>query len=170
MKMTKLIEEAKNRANIASDYALAKVLGVPNGWISEYKATPAKRHPSVEVATKLAILAGRAEMEVIAEIELQTAKTEEKKKFWKQYIESRGITATVCMTALAASLMMTPEPANARVLQLQDYDAGKSDFLQTGIYIMRTRLQHNRLILRAVFDKWFQLINPYHPAHNYKFS
>lgn len=101
MEIIELLDLAKNRANIETDYALAKVLGIERQIISQWKS--GKRHPSNEEAVKLATLAGLDEMRVIAEIELRTANSDKKKEFWKHYIESRGITACVAMTALAAS-------------------------------------------------------------------
>lgn len=121
MEIQELLDQAKNRANIPSDYALAKVLGISNGIVANWRK--GKRHPSNEEAVKLATLAGLDEMRVIAEIELRTANSDKKKEFWKHYIESRGITATVSMTALAIAIMVTPEPAQATILQSPNYDA-----------------------------------------------
>lgn len=121
MEIIELLEKAKVRANIPSDYALAKVLGIERQIISGWKN--GKRHPSNEEAVKLATLAGLDEMRVIAEIELRTANSEKKKEFWKHYIESRGITAAVTMTALAIAIVVTPKPAMANVLQSPNYDA-----------------------------------------------
>lgn len=121
MEIQELLDQAKNRANIPSDYALAKVLGISNGIVASWRK--GKRHPSNEEAVKLATLAGLDEMRVIAEIELRTANSEKKKEFWKHYIESRGITAAVTMTALAIAIVVTPEPAMASVLQSPNYGA-----------------------------------------------
>lgn len=119
MEIIELLDEAKKRANLPSDYALSKATGIPQNIISRWKN--GKRHPSNEEAVKLAALAGLDEMRVIAEIELRTANTPKKKEFWQQYIESRGIAACLTMTALAASIILTPEPAEATILQLQNY-------------------------------------------------
>jgi plasmid maintenance system antidote protein VapI len=120
MEIKELIERAKTRANLQSNYALAKALGIPQssvtGWLK------GNRHPSTDEAVQLATLAGLPEMEVIAEIELRTANNEKKKEFWKHYIESRGLIATVVFTGLAISLLLKPEPSQASVLHLQNYD------------------------------------------------
>ena len=145
MEISELLDKAKARANLPSDYALAKVLGLGRGWISEYRK--GKRHPNNEVAVKLATLAGLEEMPVIAAIEYQTATTEKKKHFWKCYLEGHGITAALCMTVLAISILATPEPAQASVLQLQNYDAHFLAHKKNQIYIMRIlpyRLGHIR--------------------------
>ncbi len=119
MEIIELLEKAKNRANITSDYALAKVIGVHTGTVANWKK--GKQHPSNEEAVKLATLAGLDEMQVIAEIELRTANSEKKKEFWKNYIESRGVAACLSLTALGIALVLTPEPASASVLHLQNY-------------------------------------------------
>lgn len=121
MDINELLDRAKNRANLPSDYALAKVLGLPTGNLSNIRK--GRAHPSNEVAVKLATLAGLEEMRVIAEIELRTANTPKKKEFWQHYIESRGIAACLTMTALSVAIILTPEPAEAAILHLQNYGA-----------------------------------------------
>lgn len=135
MEIADLLDRAKHRANLPSDYALAKVLGITAGNLSNIRKSRA--HPSNEVAVKLATLAGLPEMQVIAEIELRTANSEKKKEFWKHYIESRGIAACLTMTALAASIVLAPEPAEANVLHLTNYDGISHAHNADGIYIMR---------------------------------
>jgi hypothetical protein len=96
-----------------------------------------KKHPSTDDAVKLATLAGLEEMPVIAQIEYQSATTEKKKQFWKCYLEQHGIAAGLCMITLGVSIMLTPEPAQADVLHLQNYAAPHSVGNEGGIYIMR---------------------------------
>lgn len=135
MQINDLLDKAKARANLPSDYALAKALGVQTGIVSNWRK--GKRHPSDEEAVQLATLAGLDEMQVIAAIHYECATTEKKKEFWKCYLESRGITATACCVAIGISLILTPEPATANILQLQNYDAHYSAQNTDGIYIMR---------------------------------
>ena len=149
MELTEIIEKTKTRANITSDYALAKVLGIDRRVISDWKK--GKRHPNNEEAIKLATLAGIEEIKVIAAIELKTANTEKKKEFWKSYIESRGLAACLTMTALACAIMLTPEPAEADVLHLQNYDAHSYALNADPIYIMRiSKKQPCRLLKEDV--------------------
>lgn len=145
MEIDELLDRAKERANLSSDYALAKAIGIPTGNITNIRK--GRAHPSNEVAVQLATLAGLDEMRVIAEIELRTAKNEKKKAFWTHYIESRGIAACLTMTALACSIALKPETSEASVLQLQNYggiegvkkEPISSNHVQktTSIYIMR---------------------------------
>lgn len=139
MTIIELMERAKMRANLPSDYALAKALGTERQIVSGWRK--GKRHPSNTEAVQLATLAGLNEMEVIAEIELLTANTEKKKEFWKCYLQSRGVAATIALTALGFSLIFTPEPTEASILHLQSYakyETGNSVQQSEGIYIMRS--------------------------------
>lgn len=144
MFISDLLDQAKARANLTSDYALAKALGIQTGIVSNWRK--GKRHPSDEEAIQLATLAGRDEMEVIAAIHYETANTDKKKEFWKSYIESRGLAATLGMVALGISIMITPEPAKASVLQLANYDAPFHVQNGEGIYIMRIKYAGLRLL------------------------
>lgn len=130
-----LIDKAKNRANIPSDYALAKAIGIDRTIISAWRK--GRRHPSDEEAVQLATLAGLDEMQVIAQIHYETATTEKKKIFWGQFLERRGVTATLGLIALGTSLILTPEPAEASVLQLKNYDELSHVHESSEIYIMR---------------------------------
>jgi len=159
MEISELLDRAKQRANLSSDYALAKAMGIPTGNLTNIRK--GRAHPSNAVAVQLAALAGLDEMRVIAEIELRTANSAKKKEFWKHYIESRGITTCLTMTALAIAIIVTPEPAEASVLQFANYDAhfsrsnNKSNIHYA--YFNRTK----SLILKALIFKLLQLIQPH---------
>lgn len=135
MELSEIIEKAKTRANITSDYALAKVLGIDRRIVSDWKR--GKKHPNNEEAIKLATLAGIEDMRVIAEIEMRSANTEKKREFWKSYIDTRGLTATLGLIALGLSILAAPEPAEANILQMQNYSAHFHVLKKTDIYIMR---------------------------------
>lgn len=149
MFIDKLLDDAKARANLPSDYALAKAIGIERSVVSAWRK--GRKHPSNEEAVQLATLAGLDEMRVIAEIELLTAKNEKKKAFWQHYIESRGVAACLTMTALACAIALTPENSEASVLQLQNYggiegvkkeplsSSDNHDQKSTSIYIMRIK-------------------------------
>lgn len=162
MTIIELLDQAKTRANLKSDYALAKAMGVHTGTVANWRK--GKQHPSDEEAVQLATLAGLDEMQVIAAIHYETATSEKKKEFWKCYLESRGVAATACMIALGVSIMLTPEPAQASVLQLPNYDENYSAQKTDGIYIMRFSRKQNRpfgiLFFRAVLAKIRALIIP----------
>lgn len=168
MEINELLDLAKTKANLKSDYALAKVLGIKTGQMSEYRT--GKRHPGNEEAVKLATLAGLDEIRVIAEIEMRTANTEKKKEFWRQYIELRGLAPCLAMTALAATIMLTPTHADASILQWGNYDAGAFSQKDPSIHYANNRRRTIKVLFKALLSKWLQFFNPYHPAHNYKYT
>jgi hypothetical protein len=138
MEIKDLLDQAKERANLGSDYALAKAMGIQTGIVANWRK--GKRHPSNEEAVQLAVLAGLDEMRVIAEIEMRTANSEKKRNFWKHYIESRGLIATMGICALGLAIIATPETAEANILQMRNYDAKKLEnhkLLIYDLYIMR---------------------------------
>ncbi len=138
MKTAELLDLAKNQANIESDYALAKVLGISNGYVSEYRK--GKRHPSNEIAVKLATLAKLDEMRVIAEVELQTANTEQKKEFWNQFLKTRGYAATLGTIGLGLALLSTTENTQAsEILHKNNYQQLTQNCVHNKdvLYIMR---------------------------------
>jgi plasmid maintenance system antidote protein VapI len=151
MTIDELLDQAKKKANIESDYALAKILGVTSGNLSNIRT--GKAHPSNEVAVKLATLGKMEEMMVIAEIEYRTANKPEKKKFWKHYIESRGITAVIAMCAIGLTIAITPEPSKANVLQIRNYDGNLHVQNAKGIYIMRISRVRQVGIVRGMVSR-----------------
>ena len=133
MEINELLDRAKTRAKLETDYKLAKALGLTQaGIVSAWRKD--KRHPSNEEAVQLATLAGLDEMQVIAEIELRTAKNEKKREFWQHFLEKRGAVATVGLCVLGAALIGTPEEASANVLQLQNYDESEQNFKAENIH------------------------------------
>lgn len=135
MTINELLDQARNRANLQSDYALAKAMGIDRAVVSAWRK--GRKHPSNEEAVQLATLAGLKEMQVIAAIEYETANNDKKKEFWKHFIESRGLAATIGIIGIGITIIATPEPAEAGILQLRNYDAQKSVFEPSEIYIMR---------------------------------
>lgn len=124
MDINEIIDTAKKKADLETDYKLAKAIGLSQaGIVSSWRK--GTRHPSNEEAVQLATLAGLDEMQVIAEIELRTAKNEKKQLFWKNYLESRGIAACLTMTALALTIVITPQNSEAIVLHNKNYSVKK---------------------------------------------
>lgn len=172
MELNDLLELAKQRANLSSDYALAKVMGIERQIISQWKS--GKRHPSNQEAIQLATLAGLEEMRVIAEIELRTANSEKKKEFWKSYIESRGLAHSLGTIALGLAIIATPEPAQASVLHLSNYDANFLFATQQEytlcVFQGRRPNPFRLLILKAILCKLAALLPSYlNTKHRYAF-
>ena len=116
MDINELLDAAKKEAELPSDYALAKALGMSNAYIADWRK--GKGHPSVEAATKLATLAKRDALTVIGWIEMQTAKKEKSRDYWKKFLQQHGAVASLIGAAAlpflaAVILFVTPTPAEA---------------------------------------------------------
>ena len=84
----KLLDEAKQKLKIESDYALAKALNLPKQRISEYyKGINApNKHACLKIAEALNMELG----EVISQVELDAEKDEKKREDWRRYYKSIG--------------------------------------------------------------------------------
>ena len=116
MDINELLDAAKKEAGITSDNKLAQALEVNSGYIANWRN--GVQHPSVEAATKLATLAKRDALTVIGWIEMQTAKKEKSRDYWKKFLQQHGAVASfIGATALpflaAVILFVTPTPAEA---------------------------------------------------------
>lgn len=80
-----LLEAVKVRRGVASDYALAKVLGVTQQAVSSYRAGNSKI--SDDVALTVAEILQLEPMQVIALANAERAKTEAQKARWMGLVE-----------------------------------------------------------------------------------
>ncbi len=77
------LDAVKERHSIISDYALAKVLGVRQNTISNYRT--GRSGMDTTTAAKVAELLAVNALEVIAATEIERAKREDVRKFWMRY-------------------------------------------------------------------------------------
>lgn len=90
MKPSDLIEAARKGMNATNNEQLSKALGIPSAQISEWKNN--KKWPGNEYTRRLAQAAGLPVLEVIAELEMEHAATEEAREAWgKALARWRGI-------------------------------------------------------------------------------
>lgn len=97
-KVLELIEKAKAANNLTSNYQLAKLTQIPENRISDFKN--GTRSPDAYAATRLALAAEREPIEVIAELEAETEKNPEKRRFWLDFLSHAvyiGVSATVLL-------------------------------------------------------------------------
>lgn len=83
MKTNHYLDEVKLRHDLASDYALAKLLNVSPSRIGNYRGSRAIMDNTICV--KVAELLAKNPMEVIAAAELERAKRDDVKKVWLRY-------------------------------------------------------------------------------------
>lgn len=107
--ISKLLDEAKDKTGIPSDYALAQAIGIKRATISGYRH--GKSAPDVYAMSRLADLTGRTLTEVIAMIEVETETDEAKKEYWKGFYKRLGgIAATVFVTFIVTSMYREAAP------------------------------------------------------------
>ena len=82
MKSTEWLEEAKKKLKIESDYKLAKIIGIGNAAIANIR----KRESGLDnyAASRLEDILELEPMTIIIDMEIQKAKSEEKKKYWEK--------------------------------------------------------------------------------------
>jgi transcriptional regulator with XRE-family HTH domain len=111
MKTAALIDLARAKANIESDYRLAKTIGVTRQMVSGWRS--GSRYPGTQFIFDLAELAGRNPAEVIAEVELEResrAGHADQVEGWRGRLQRLASTAAV--VALGA-VVSAPSPAAA---------------------------------------------------------
>jgi predicted transcriptional regulator len=99
------LDQAKRKRGLASDYMLAKSLGVQTSVISHYRAR--RRFLDAMMAAKVAELAGVDPIQVIASAEAERAKSQDVINFWKR------LAACVVIAAGTGAAGAVPSPAQA---------------------------------------------------------
>jgi transcriptional regulator with XRE-family HTH domain len=94
-----LLNDASRRLKITSDYALSKELGIPEQRLSEYRR--GLRRPDTYALVRLALTVGRDPLEVIAEQEAESARSEVKRQFWRDFLASAERAARLTVLVLA---------------------------------------------------------------------
>lgn len=115
--ITALLDAVKAAKNLETDYALAKELGAHRQLISAfYKGT---RTPDNTMCLEIAKRIGQPLDKVIAAVEVDAEKDEQRREEWRRYYKSiGGIAASVAiMIFTSCILIVTPTPAEASTLQ-----------------------------------------------------
>lgn len=82
MKATEWLNKAKQKLKIESDYELAKIIGIGTAAIANIK----KRESGMDnyIASRIEDILELEKMTVIIDMEIQKAKSEKKKRYWKK--------------------------------------------------------------------------------------
>lgn len=129
--ITELLEEAKEKAGLKTDNALAVEIGITRQTLS--MARHGKTTFGAYSRRRLADLTGRKTDEINALIEIETETDETKKEYWKSFYKRLGGVAAsiyLCVTLGFVTLIVSPTPANAA-------ETLKTD--NTTMYIMLNR-------------------------------
>jgi len=82
-KTQELLEAVRVAMDGATDYAIAKALKLHRPRVHDYRT--GKRHADAYAATQMALALKRDPLEVIAEVEAESASSAEKREFWKSF-------------------------------------------------------------------------------------
>lgn len=117
MKTAELLDLARARADIPSDYRLAKILGVTSQTVSQWRS--GRQYPDLLKVFQLAELAQLQTVSVAAELELDRAERAarpEQANAWRQVLEKLGgIAAAVIVSVGLGGASIGANPASARV-------------------------------------------------------
>lgn len=82
MNATEWLDKAKEKLKIDSDYKLAQIIGITQSTISMIR----KRNAGIDnyIALRLADILEIRELTVIIDLEIQKAKTKEKREYWQK--------------------------------------------------------------------------------------
>lgn len=82
MEATEWLDKAKQKLKVDSDYKLAKIIGIGNGAIANIR----KRNSGMDnyVASRIEDILELEKMTVIIDMEIQKAKSEDKKRYWQK--------------------------------------------------------------------------------------
>ena len=113
MKPTEYLDAVKARLNVSSDYALAKRLELANGSLSGIRS--GHRHIPLDVAFRIAITLEMDPAEVVADLEAQREKNEQRRGFWRSFASRArsSAVAVLCTLALIASATCGSVPGMA---------------------------------------------------------
>ena len=106
-KVADLMQEIKDREGVTTNYRLAKLTGIPENRLSDY--AKGIRTPDEYAATRLALALGLEPIEVIAQIQAETEKNEQRREFWRNFL-----TRAACIAGLAVPLSFGFPCENAR--------------------------------------------------------
>ncbi len=95
-----LLEEARQKLGGVTDYKLAQVLQIPRQRVSEYRL--GKWQADNYACARIAEILEKDALEIIAAVEAENAKTEERRDYWRSF---RG-TGRIAILGLALSGML----------------------------------------------------------------
>ena len=138
MKNDELLDKVKEKTGATSDYKLAQVLDIPTQRIADYRS--GKRAPDVYACTKIAIAMGVPPIEIIAEVEAESAQTEAKRTFWRNFRQHAGKAAVIALALSFTPIWSTD--VNASMLN-------EPSIMRTGLFSLRRWFFNRRSIPRG---------------------
>ncbi len=122
MKPSEYLDKCKIKLEIKSDYGIAKALKISNQRVADYYK--GKRWPDAYAAAQIALALDLDPLEVIADIESQCAKTEERRGFWAGFIgrtKKAGAVLLLALTFILTSVGVADGVYKAAMVATVDY-------------------------------------------------
>lgn len=130
-----LLERAKAKANIESDYRLAKVIGITHGAMTHYRQ--GRTLPNESVIEQLCALSGDDAGVIAAQIQAERSKTPEAKNMWLMVAARlRGAAQTAILSVCFAIALIALPAQDARASTLDAAKTGQVNLL----YIVSTTI------------------------------
>jgi plasmid maintenance system antidote protein VapI len=105
-KAKELLLECKIKLGVQTDYKLAQAIGINRGRVSD--AMKGKWHLDPFTVVRMALILQRDPAELLAEIELDSEKNQDRQEFWRGFIQhakqtaKRGMLVLICIISLLA--------------------------------------------------------------------
>ncbi|MDT7522021.1 DUF3693 domain-containing protein [Rhodoferax sp. TBRC 17198] len=123
-----LLERAKAKANIESDYRLAKVIGITHGAMTHYRQ--GRTLPNESVIEQLCALSGDDAGVIAAQIQAERSKTPEAKNMWLMVAARlRGAAQTAILSVCFAIALIALPASDARAVTVDAYKSGSVNLL-----------------------------------------
>lgn len=138
-KTQKLIEEVREKMGDVTNYQIAKTLGFHRSAMK--RMTEGNQQADAYACTRIALLIGRDPLEVIAEVEAESATTEAKRSFWASF--RSGLVHTTCggVLLLTGSFLAPGQTGMANA----DDGAGSGTVRIMGSLVQHLRRRFNKM-------------------------
>ncbi len=132
MKPSEYLDKCKIALNVQSDYALAKKLEMTTPRISDYYKN--HRWPDAYACARIALTLKLDPLEVLADIESQSAKTEARRAFWMGFIGRSRKGAAVLLLVLTCGIFFMNAQGGENLTAMLIASA-------TGAYLLNRKLR-----------------------------
>ena len=156
-----LLERAKAKGNIESDYRLAIVIGITHGAMTHYRQ--GRTLPNEKVIAQLCALSGDDPGVVAAQIQAARSKSPEAVNMWNM-IAARlsGVASTAFLSVVLAISLIAGYAQDARASGLNDSQKVKSDslyivsstFLTVGCWLLVRLRRFTGLFRLCILAAW----------------
>ena len=152
-----LLERAKAKANIESDYRLAKVIGITHSAMTHYRM--GRSLPNESVIEQLCALSGDDAGVIAAQIQAERSKTPEAKNMWLMVAARlRGAAQTAILSVCFAIMLIALPAQDARAMTVDAYKSGNVNLLYI-VSITNLSVQEFLMVRlrrwRGVLSMWF---------------